>query len=69
MRNAKAYRRVIGRMADGGAFKRVSRRKKNRLHALRSDGSDEEEQQAEQREQKKNGGRLHHLRPGGYGWG
>ena len=57
-------------MADGGTFKRVSRRKTNRQHALRSDGNDEEQQQAEKREQKnKNGGRQHRWRPGGYGCG
>ncbi len=58
------------RTACGGAFKRVSRRKKNRQHALRSDGSDEEQQQAKKREQKnKNGGRQHRWRPDGYGCG
>ncbi len=66
MRNAQAFRRVMIRMADGGAFKRVSRRKMNRQHALRSDGSDEEQQEAEKREQKnENDEHRHQSRPRG----
>ncbi len=55
----------MNRMADGNAFKRVSRREMDFQYALQSDGSNEEEQQAENREQKDNNDEcLHQDRTG-----
>jgi len=54
----------MGRMADGGTFKRVSRREFSRQSALQGEAPDKERQQAEQHEQKNmNGERRHQNRP------